>query len=99
MGGTLIDHFYCSCPEKVTSYYILISDISDHFPLYIKLKNCNLITNNSKNKNKYIKDFSSINTNKLLTGATQFLNKHETDKIIKSKNSIDTKFNYLISKI
>ena len=99
MGGTLIDHFYCSCPEKITSSYISLSDISDHFPLYIKLKNCNFIKNNPKNKNKYIKDFSRINTNKLLTDATQVFNKHETDKIIKSKNSKDTKFNYLINKI
>ena len=57
MGGTLIDHFYCSCPEKVTSSYILLSDISDHFPLYIKLKNYNLIIYNPENKNKHIKDF------------------------------------------
>ena len=26
MGGTLVDHFYCSCPEKVTNSYVLLSD-------------------------------------------------------------------------
>ena len=36
--GTLIDHFYCSSLEKVTNSYVLLSDISDHFPLYVKLK-------------------------------------------------------------
>ena len=54
MGGTLNDHFYCLSPEKVTSSSILLLD---NFPLYIKLKNCNLIINNTKNKNKYIKYF------------------------------------------
>ena len=84
MVGTLIDHF---CPEKVTSSYILLSDISDNFPLNIKLKNFNLVINNQDIEKKYIKDFSRINTNKLLTDAIQVFNKHETDKIIKSKNS------------
>ena len=45
MGSTLIDHFYCSCLKKVTSSYIFLSDISDHFPLYTKLKYCNLFIN------------------------------------------------------
>ena len=27
MGGTLIDRFYCSCLEKVTNFYVLLSDI------------------------------------------------------------------------
>ena len=57
-GGTLIDHFYCSSPEKVANSYVLLSDISDHFPLYVKLKNCNLTKNNLNNKDKYIQDFS-----------------------------------------
>ena len=59
MGGTLIDHFYCSRPEKVTSSYVLLSDIADKFPIYIKLKNCNLIKNNTK-KNIYIKTFPKL---------------------------------------
>ena len=33
------------------------------------------------NKNKYIKEFSRIKTNKLLTDATQVFNNHETSKI------------------
>ena len=41
-GGTLIDHIYCSSPEKVANSYVLQLDISDHFPLYVKLKNLNL---------------------------------------------------------
>ena len=98
-GGSLIDHFYCSCPEKITNSYVLISDISDHFPLYVKLKNCKLIKNNSKNRTKYIQDFSKINSNKLLNDASKTLNRLETDKIIKSKISLNTKFNYLIDKI
>ena len=57
-GSTLIDHFYCSSPEKVANSYVLLSDISDHFPLYVKLKNCNLTKNNPNNKDKYIQDFS-----------------------------------------
>ena len=92
MGGTLLDHFYCSCLEKLTNFYVLLSDISDNFPLFIKLKNCNLIKNNSKNKNKFIQRFSKINTNKVLTNASHILNKHKTDKITKSKTSLNTKF-------
>ena len=52
MGGTLIDHFYCSGPEKVANSIVLQSDISDHFPLYVKLKNFNLTKNNQYNKDK-----------------------------------------------
>ena len=57
MEGTLIDHFYCSSPEKVISSYIR------PLPLYIKLKNFNLIKNYTTNKNIYIKDFSRIKGN------------------------------------
>ena len=46
MGGTLIDYFYCSCPKKVTNSYVILLDISDDFPLYIRLKTFNLIKNN-----------------------------------------------------
>ena len=60
MGGTLIDHLYCSRPEKVTSSYVLLSDISDKFPIYTKLKNCNLVRNNTNKNNKYIKVFLTI---------------------------------------
>ena len=59
MGGTLIDHLYCSRPEKVTSSYVLLSDISDKFPIYTKLKNCNLVKNNTKKK-IYIKTFPKL---------------------------------------
>ena len=56
-GGTLIDHFYCSTPQKVIQCQVLMSDISDNFPLFIKLKNCKLVKNNLKNKNQYFQDF------------------------------------------
>ena len=98
-GGTLIDHFYCSTPEKVIHSQVLLSDISDHFPLYIKLKNCNLMKNNFKNKNQYFQDFSKINTKKLLTDASLIFSLHETNKLIQSESSIDTKFSNLIGKI
>ena len=98
-GGTLIDHFYCSTPEKVIHSHVLLSDISDHFPLYIKLKNCNLIKNKFKIKNRYFQDFSKINTKKLLTDASLIFSLHETNKLIQSKNSINTKFSNLIGKI
>ena len=35
---TLIDLFYCSSPEKVTSSYELLSEILDHFPKLTKLE-------------------------------------------------------------
>ena len=98
-GCTLIDHFYCSTPEKVIYSKVLLSDITDHFPLYIKLKNCNLIKNNLKNKSQYFQDFSKINTKKLLTDASLIFNIHETNKLIHSESSIDAKFNNLIGKI
>ena len=43
--------------ENENTNYALLSDISDQFQLYIKLKNCDLIKYNSKNRNKYIQDF------------------------------------------
>ena len=98
-GGTLIDHFYCSTPEKVILSQVLLSDISDHFPLYIKLKNCNLIKNKFKIKNRLIQDFSKINTKKLLTDASHIFSLQESNRLIQSKNSIDTKFSNLIGKI
>ena len=94
MGGTLIDRFYSLCPEKITNFYVLLLYISDHFLLNIKLKSCSSIKNYSKNKNRYIQDFSKNNTNKILTNVSHILNKHETDKITKSKNSMTSKFYY-----
>ena len=49
LSGTLIDHFYCSSSEK--NAYDFLSDISDHFPIYIKLKHCYVKKNSLKNKN------------------------------------------------
>ena len=98
-GGTLIDHFYCSTPQKVIQCQVLMSDISDHFPLFIKLKNCNLMKNDFKNKNQYFQDFSKINTKKLIADASLIFSIHETNNLIQSESSIDTKFNNLIRKI
>ena len=52
LGGSLIDYFYCSNPEKVTNSYVLLSNICDHFPLYTKLKHCNVQKNILKNENQ-----------------------------------------------
>ena len=46
--------------------------------------------NSINNKKTFFKDFSNINTNKLLTEASPILNKQETKKTISCKNSIDT---------
>ena len=51
------------------------------------------------NKNKYFQDFSKINTKKLLTDASLIFSLHETNKLIQSESSIDTKFSNLIGKI
>ena len=40
-GGTLIDHFYYTNPQRVQNTQVFLSDISDHFPLYVRLKNSN----------------------------------------------------------
>ena len=94
MGGTLIDHFYCS--EKVINFYVLLSDISDNFPLYIELKHCKLKKNSLNIKNQHFQGFSKFNINTFLTVASVILNKQETNEIINSKNSIDSKFNYIV---
>ena len=39
--GTLIDHSYFTNPQRVQNTKVFLSDISDHFPLYVRLKNCN----------------------------------------------------------
>ena len=60
MGGTLIDHLYCSSPEKVISTYILLSDISNYFPIYVKLKNCNLIKITQRVRINILKTFPKL---------------------------------------
>ena len=52
-----IDNFYCLNQEKVTNSYVLLSDISDHFLLYITLKHCNVQINRLENKKQYFQDF------------------------------------------
>ena len=50
LGGTLIDHFYYSNPQKILDSNVLLSDISDHNLLYAKLKYCNLSKTNINSK-------------------------------------------------
>ena len=99
LGGSLIDHFYCSNPQKVLNSCVLLSDISDHFPLYIKLKQYCSNKANINNKNQYYHDYSKINLNKLLTDTSTVLNKFQIYKIINSNNTIHSKFECLIDKI
>jgi len=99
LGGSLIDHFYCSNPQKVLNSCVLLSDISDHFPLYIKLKQCCSDKTNINNKSQYYQDYSKMNLNKLLTDTSTVLNKFQIFKIINSNNSIDSKFECFIGKI
>ena len=88
LDRTLIDYFHCSSQEKVINSYVLLSDISDHFPLYIKLKHSKVKKNSLKNENQYFQQFSKINTNKLLTDASHILNKTETNKITNCKSQL-----------
>ena len=89
-------NFCCSSPEKVINFYVLLSDISDNFPLYIELKHCKLKKNSLKNANQYFQDFSKINTNEVLADSSVIVNKQETNKILNYKNSLHTKVNYII---
>ena len=54
--------------------------------------------NDFKNKNQYFQDFSKINTKKLLADASLIFSIHETNNLIQSESSIDTKFNNLKKK-
>ena len=99
LGGSLIDHFYCFNPQKILNSCVLLSDISDHFPLYIKLKQYCSNKANINNKNQYYHDYSKINLNKLLTDTSTVLNKFQIYKIINSNNTIHSKFECLIDKI
>ena len=99
LGGTLIDHFYYSNPQKILDSKVLLSDISDHFPLYVKLKYYNLSKTNINSKIKFFQDFSKINTQKLMIDTSKILNKFQIYKIINSKDSIHLKFECFIDKI
>ena len=98
-GGTLIDHFYFSNPQRVQNAQVLLSDISDHFPLYVKLKNCNLTKTHINTKTQFHQDYSKININKLSIDASNIFNKFQIYKIINSKDSIDSKFECLLEKV
>ena len=98
-GGTLIDHFYFSNPQRVQNAQVLLSDISDHFPLYVKLKNCNLTKTHINTKTQFHQDYSKININKLSIDTSNIFNKFQIYKIINSKDSIDSKFECLLEKV
>ena len=98
-GGTLIDHFYFSNPQRVQNAQVLLSDISDHFPLYVKLKNCNLTKTHVNTKTQFHQDYSKININKLSIDTSNIFNKFQKYKIINSKDSIDSKFECLLEKV
>ena len=49
-------------------------------------------------KNQYFQEFSKLNNKKLLANASLPFSIHETNNLIQSKSSIDTKFNDLIGK-
>ena len=98
-GGTLIDHFYCSNLQRVHKANVLLSDISDHFPLYVRLKNCNLTKTHVHTKNQFYQDHSKISTKKLSTDTLKILNNFQVYKIINSNGSVDSKFECLLEKV
>ena len=98
-GGTLIDHFYYTNPQRVQNTQVFLSDISDHFPLYVRLKNSNFSKTQINAKNKLYPDYSKINSNLLSTDSSIILNKFQIYKIINSRESIDLKFEQLLEKI
>ena len=71
--------------KKVINPYVLFSDISDNFPLHIKVKHCNVKKNSLKNKNQYYQDYSKINSNELLTDASHMINKPEKNLILQTQ--------------
>ena len=75
-----------------------MSDISDHFPIYVRLKNCKLTKTHINTKTQCHQDYSKININKLSTDASSILNKFHMSKIFKSKDSIDSEFECLLRK-
>ena len=98
-GGTLINHFYYTNPQRVLDTQVFLSDISDHFPLYVRLKNCNFSKSQKNVKTQLYQDYSKINNNKLSTDSSNILNKFQMYKIINSKDSIDFKFERLLEKL
>ena len=81
LGGTLIDHFYYSYPQIIFNSNVLLSDISDHFPLYVKLKYCNQSKTNINSKIQFCQDFSKINTQKLMIDTSKTFNKFKIYKL------------------
>ena len=74
-GGTLTNHFYYINPQSVQNTQVFLSDISDHFPLFVRLKNSSFSKTQTNAKTKFYQDYSKINSNKLLTDSSIILSK------------------------
>ena len=68
--SSCIDHFYTNNKNSIHSKYILVNPISDHFPLYCTLK---LKYTSKKSQPLYIRNFSKLNNDQLLSQTTQQL--------------------------
>ena len=91
-SSTLIDHFYVNNPEKIINNLLLLSDISDHFPLLVTIQNC---TNKHTPPPTFYRNYSKLDHTKLMLDASITFNEQETHNLINSNNNIDTKFEKL----
>lgn len=64
---TLIDHFYCNNPVKKVISSVILSDISDHLPILVTIKNSKTITGK---KIIYARKYNKINNDALIADAS-----------------------------
>ena len=74
--------------KKNSNSNVLLSNIFDHFPLYVKLKYCNQNKTNMNSKIQFYHDFSKINTQRLMIDTSTDVNKFYIYKIIQRLNTL-----------
>ena len=82
---TSIDHFYYNDPSKTIITSTVLSDISDHFPLLITIKNSNV---SEKQESFFTRNYTTINNHALVADTSVMLSNLKKSYI--SDNSYDT---------
>ena len=68
----IIDHFYCSDSDKVVKASVLLSDLSDHFPLLVTIQHAQVKVK-QEDVEMIVRDYSQINEELLLLDAEEKL--------------------------
>ena len=93
---TLIDHFYCNEPEKKVISSVILSDISDHLPILVSVKNSKEIT---QKKFLYARNYGKLNNDNFTSDALVTLDIAKNKILAQQHSNTGDKFEILMESL